>query len=152
LNDDEALPEFERFWQHYPHRVAKGAARKAWAAKKPEIAKVLVALDAAKMSYQWIHENGRYIPHPATWLNQERWLDDLASAPTNGHGDAPRVLKANGHPAEPNLLGYWFNHGCDRTQSRVCVKEEFWDLYAWEWGPDADRKFDQCDVHRRVAP
>jgi hypothetical protein len=25
---------------------------------------------------QWLREGGRFIPNPATWLNQERWGDE----------------------------------------------------------------------------
>ena len=27
-------------------------------------------------SEQWARDGGRYIPHPTTWLNGERWNDD----------------------------------------------------------------------------
>ena len=26
---------------------------------------------------QWNRDNGQFIPHPATWLNQRRWEDEL---------------------------------------------------------------------------
>ena len=25
----------------------------------------------------WQRDKGQYIPNPSTWLNQQRWLDDL---------------------------------------------------------------------------
>ena len=30
-----------------------------------------------KKSKEWKKENGKYIPHPTTWLNQKRWEDEL---------------------------------------------------------------------------
>ena len=34
-------------------------------------------LVAYKETEQWQKDKGRFIPHPATWLNQERWQDVL---------------------------------------------------------------------------
>lgn len=73
--------EFEQFWQAYPRKVGKKAALKAWhAAKdKPDLLRILSALAAAKQSPDWTKENGKFIPHPATWLNQGRWDDEVQS-------------------------------------------------------------------------
>ena len=65
--------DFERFWQAYPRKVAKQAARRA-------LARVLQALEQQKTETQWQRENGRYIPHPVTWLNQGRWEDEPTDA------------------------------------------------------------------------
>jgi hypothetical protein len=69
-NDED--PDFLEFWQRYPRPAGKGAARKAWAAALAKAApgQILAALDRAA----W-NPDPRYIPHPATWLNQERWTD-----------------------------------------------------------------------------
>ena len=68
--------DFEVFWSIYPRRVAKGAARKAFArALRPASPEDIIT--GAKRYSQSV--NGRemkYIAHPATWLNQERWADD----------------------------------------------------------------------------
>jgi hypothetical protein len=73
-SDDES--GFEKFWESYPRKTGKGAARNAWAkAKLPEIDLILSALHKAKKSPDWLKERGAYIPHPATWLNQCRWED-----------------------------------------------------------------------------
>ncbi len=65
--------QFEQFWQAYPRREGKGAARKAWktAVSKAEPTAIIEAATGAKWP-----DNPRFIPHPATWLNQERWLDE----------------------------------------------------------------------------
>ena len=67
---------FNDFWALYPRRVAKKAARIAWdriPSKQHQI--ILESL------FEWARIwNGRdldYIPHPATWLNGERWEDDF---------------------------------------------------------------------------
>lgn len=70
---------FESFWEAYPKRVAKEAARKAWRRLKPNdemLGEILLAIKAAEKTDQWRREGGQFIPHPATWLNQGRWQDD----------------------------------------------------------------------------
>ena len=37
---------------------------------------IIPSLQVQKESEQWIRESGRYIPHPATWINQEKWDDE----------------------------------------------------------------------------
>lgn len=78
-----ALEErFERFWKAYPNKTGKGAARKIWQRMRPGedlLQKMLDALAAQKLSAKWQTEGGRFIPHPSTWLNQERWEDEVGS-------------------------------------------------------------------------
>lgn len=71
-------PFFAEFWQAYPKKVGKGAARKAFLKLPRRTQRLLLpALLQQKKSEQWTRENGRYIPNPATWINQCRWEDDL---------------------------------------------------------------------------
>ena len=79
---------FAAFWEAYPKKVGKGEARKAWKKVKPDAAlheRILHAIDAAKGCDQWCREGGRYIPNPATWLNQGRWDDEPTQAYTPAH-------------------------------------------------------------------
>jgi hypothetical protein len=71
---------FADFWQAYPRKVGKGAAERAF---RSAIAKGASVADiAAGLNRQQWPDNPRFVPHPATWLNQSRWLDDPeASAP-----------------------------------------------------------------------
>lgn len=68
---------FDRFWEAYPKKVGKEAARKSFAKVKAPIDTMLAAVDAQKRSAQWQKDNGQYIPNPATWLNQGRWEDEV---------------------------------------------------------------------------
>lgn len=75
--DSEA---FVAFWNAYPRHVAKENARKAWAKLKADdelLKTILGALEAQKASDQWTKDGGRFIPHPATWLNARRWEDEV---------------------------------------------------------------------------
>lgn len=71
--------EFEEWWRHAPRKVAKKKARGLYerARKSGVPAGVLLsALERDKAS--WAQE-GRalaHIPHPSTWLGQERWADE----------------------------------------------------------------------------
>ena len=93
-NDDAG--GFDEFWARYPRKIGKGAARKAYAraVKKasPDVVfealgRQLPAMEAKEPAYR---------PHPATWLNQERWADEPESRPkdaTSGQGRTERITK-----------------------------------------------------------
>jgi hypothetical protein len=70
-------PDFTAFWAVYPKKKSKQAALKAWkkARHKPPLAELLAAVEQQKYWPEWTRENGRYIPHPATWLNDGAWSD-----------------------------------------------------------------------------
>lgn len=75
---------FEAFWASYPSKVGKGAAEKAFAKVNPPqdlLRRMLDALELQKSSPRWTRDGGQYIPNPATWLNQSRWLDEEAPEP-----------------------------------------------------------------------
>ena len=76
---------FELFWFQYPNKVVKKKAHEAWLKHRPTgelFASIMQGLERAKKSAQWAKDNGKYIPHPTTWLNQERWTDEGNTAPT----------------------------------------------------------------------
>jgi len=71
---------FDEFWKLYPRKESKQQAKKAWLKLNPDQALFNVianALEYRSQTKEWIAEGGRYIPHPATWLNGRRWEDDL---------------------------------------------------------------------------
>ena len=77
-----AKNRFELFWAAYPNKTGKGAAQKAWNKISPGAAlfsQIMEALQKAVRCERWIRENGRYIPNPATWLNQKRWEDEYTT-------------------------------------------------------------------------
>ena len=67
---------FEDFWYKYPKKVGKEAAIKSWNKMKPDILLVIDALNWQIETKQWQQEDGKYIPNPATYLNQGRWMDE----------------------------------------------------------------------------
>ena len=70
------MDDFDMFWMTYPKKVGKEAARKAWFKENPNLTIVLNTLNWQKQSNQWFINNGKFIPNPATWINQHRWDDE----------------------------------------------------------------------------
>jgi len=73
--------EFLRFWAAYPRKVGKMAAWRRWQALKkagglPNISVLLKAISWQVQQPSWQEEGGKFIPHPATWLNAGRWADE----------------------------------------------------------------------------
>jgi len=68
---------FPQFWIAYPRKVGKAAAQKAYAKaiKKAEPETILARLEAWKGSKGFPEPD--FVPHASTWLNGERWLDQL---------------------------------------------------------------------------
>ena len=78
--DKMCKKRFKEFWEAYPRKTGKGAAEKAYEKISPskELHETMIrAVRSASLSRQWTEENGRFIPNPATWLNQKRWEDEL---------------------------------------------------------------------------
>lgn len=67
---------FERFWMVYGHKVAKGAARKAFKAALRKADAETITEGARRFAAV---RNPQYVPHAATWLNAERWGDDFSA-------------------------------------------------------------------------
>jgi uncharacterized protein YdaU (DUF1376 family) len=69
---------FNEFWKIYPRKTSKGAARTAWerAVRKVTAGEIIGALRDRLAHFP---DEARFVPHPATWLNQERWTDEIAS-------------------------------------------------------------------------
>lgn len=88
---EEAKPDrFAEFWDAYPRKIGRGQAEKAWkaATKKADAQAILDGLKAALPTLKAAEQ--RFIPHPTTWLNGERWDDDLTpAAPTRARGAMP---------------------------------------------------------------
>jgi hypothetical protein len=73
--------QFERFWAVYPKKVGKQDARRAWEKIKPTpddalTDRMIAAAEEQARSPQWRKDDGRFIPHPATWLNRGSWEDE----------------------------------------------------------------------------
>ena len=72
---------FERFWELYPSKRKKPVARIAWmnmrVHSEEQYELINAAVERYKKTKQWQEENGRYIPDPDTFLQDERWTDEI---------------------------------------------------------------------------
>ena len=77
--------DFEKAWEQYPKKDAKGFALVAW--RKLQRSGQLPPLDVLQAALQrftalesWQRDNGRYVPQMGNWLRGQRWLDPLSPA------------------------------------------------------------------------
>ena len=75
-NHKDISLDFNIFWQEYPKKVGKEAARKSWNKIRPNLQDVLKTLAWQKESKQWFEKGGQFIPNASTYLNQHRFLDE----------------------------------------------------------------------------
>jgi len=70
---------FQSFWEVYPRKKSKGQAERAFLKIKPDeqlLATMLAKIEQARTSEEWLDEDGKFIPYPATWLNARGWEDE----------------------------------------------------------------------------
>jgi len=78
---------FAEFYAKYPRHEGRAEAAVAWNKIRPDAAlraEMDAGLDRYIASTQWQKDGGRYIPHPATWLNNHRWEGRPPPAAANG--------------------------------------------------------------------
>jgi hypothetical protein len=83
---------FDAFWEMYPNKVGKGKAMSTWQKVMREEKNIMDALPRHVAQWVALGTEKKYIPHPATWLNQQRWLDEVPELKTT-HAHAPRQPK-----------------------------------------------------------
>lgn len=104
---------FNRFWQAYPRRVAKVAARRAW----DKLGADGELLDLMLRALEWQRKGWNdiaYVPHPATWLNGRRWEDEqpLFKSPAM----APQAPSC----CDNGLVGSgWHKRPCDCAKGNI---------------------------------
>ncbi len=71
---------FEEFWKHYPRKVAKPVALRAWTkqgVEKNRGLSLLATEDLKKRTrMSWWNKDPTKIPHPSSWINAQRWSDE----------------------------------------------------------------------------
>lgn len=82
-------PDFAAFWAPYPRKIGKGQARKAYRAavigRHVDPKAIIVACEHFRDEVRRLRTEQQFVPHPATWLNGERYGDEPDSA-SNGSG------------------------------------------------------------------
>lgn len=80
LKENRYNEMFEQFYNAYPKKVSKANTKKWFEKNKPNeqtFKQIMEALEKHKKQSSWNKDNGQFIPHPSTWLNQRRFEDEL---------------------------------------------------------------------------
>jgi len=98
-NKQSQIIAFLEFYAIYPVKRARQDAEKAWLKISPNAVlreTIMTGLANAKNSEEWQEDSGKYIPHPATFLNHCRWEDDYT--PVGSRTPAVRSANGSNHP------------------------------------------------------
>ena len=79
---------FDLFWKAYPRKKSKGDAEKAFtkAIKIVSLQTILDSISKLSLSADWLKQDGKFIPYPASWLNAQGWEDET-KLPFSGNTD-----------------------------------------------------------------
>lgn len=115
LRSPDQSADFGEFWQLYPRKVGRKRAESAWRGlTKADKQAILLDIPQRAQGAQWTGDGGRFIPHPATYLNGRRWED------------APEMPRAAPQTARQDVSGA--GKGQDsvwqiKTRLEACEKE-----------------------------
>jgi hypothetical protein len=84
LNTDSLPPasRFDDFWAEYPKKVEKKKARALWEKRGLDALADRIIADLSQRKKQdaaWIKDGGKYIPNPTTYINGDRWEDEIVA-------------------------------------------------------------------------
>lgn len=68
---------FDDFYRAYPRKIAKADAMRAWAKMTPDQQRQAIEVLPNHCRYWNATTTKEYIPYPATWLNAQRWEDEI---------------------------------------------------------------------------
>ena len=100
---------FTEWWPHYPKKVKKLDAEKAYRAAlkrgvTPE--ELLQGLQRQKTVWKAKGTEPQYIPYPATWLRAGSWEDELDTPAPSTDSPAPAINPNTGKPVTRDDFGY----------------------------------------------
>ena len=90
---EELDKDFNAFWKAYPRKVGKGLCRKVYVRALAKIKADDLLEKTKAFAASCSGKEVKFIPHPSTWLGQERWNDTLSTETINVQTD---VLKSMG--------------------------------------------------------
>ena len=104
--------QFENFWKMYPNKTDKGKASSKWKTicgkpklEKPTWNEIRTAVRLQKKSERW--QDPKFIPHPTTWLNQTRWMDDPKEMKLhNRQNNKPQTMTGSRCVSDDNNVEY----------------------------------------------
>jgi len=97
---------FDEFWSLYPRKVNKAVARKAWAKLSAEQQLMAAKAISAHCEYWKSKETElEFVPHASSWLNAERWEDEIVIEPKKEKIDKKWMFSNEGIEAKAKELG-----------------------------------------------
>lgn len=105
----EGNPGFDDFWGAYPRREGKKAARTAHAKAIIRLANARVHdpprfILEAVIRFLPVWQSGQIAPHPTTWLNGDRWDDEIPARGLPVNGRAIPAQPSNNHTAKRDRM------------------------------------------------
>ncbi len=97
-SDNNPIVPFAQFWKLYPKRRAKDRAEAAWNKRNPDLAlfeTMKAALAWQSVTDTWKESKGKFVPYPATWLNQGLWTDEKPKDESDVKQEAEAAKKAD---------------------------------------------------------
>ena len=116
---------FNKFWVVYPKKDGKGKALTKWNSictkgnKRPKWIEIKKAILLQIKTERW--QDPQFIPLPATWLNQSRWIDD-----------PKEMISFNREEDKDITCPYKFKFGIDHAKYAGCdtCEDEFHKIWA----------------------
>lgn len=99
--------DFAEFWKAYPRKVGKTDAKRAFAKALEKASASEIIAGIANL----VFDDMKFCPHPASWLNKERWLDE----PT------PRKLSKDQQRMADNLALIARQQAAEKGSNRVAI-------------------------------
>ena len=116
---------FDEFWSLYPRKIAKANARKAWAKLTAEQQLLAAKAINTHCEYWKAKETElEFIPHASSWLNGERYEDEIVIEPRREKSDKKWMFTNEGIEAKARELGV-IGNGYDtyQTLKEKCLKK-----------------------------
>jgi hypothetical protein len=124
-------PEFDAFWAACPRKVGVGKAREKYTTALEKASHESLLAGMKRYAASVVGKEEQFIAHPATWLHQERWLDELAAQPAvQAQSSMYADLDADDRKWITRLEGFW--------------ERKFW---LDDWGPKPDQIDHRCPKH-----
>ena len=94
--------KFNDFYTSYPRKTARGAAKVSWRKACKGVDADVIISQAVLFAASVEGKDKKFIPHPATWLNQERWDDEVFAQADSEQDQNNLVQKIFAEMVKPN--------------------------------------------------
>lgn len=120
---------FEKFWDIYPKKRGKDTANKVWDKLKGDADlyyEICNAVIAWSETEDWQKNDGQFIPHASTFLNQKRWQDEIPPPKPINRAD-PEWMAAN-----DDYTAIGGTRATPEAEYDALAKQHGWDKMDWD--------------------